>query len=843
MKFCFGALAVAWVALASAQPTFKHPDRVRYDGHCFTIDGKDLVLFSGAFHYFRCPKEMWRERFRKIKEAGFNAVETYVAWNWSEQQKPSGLHDDSHIKLQDLDEFLKMAEDEFGLYTIVRPGPYICAEWASGGYPNWLPAFKPANPKRAMWYRSDDPVFEQWSHHWFDAVAKVVVKHQLTHKKKGDHGVILWQVENEYGDDKPNDDMKRNYVKDLMECSLRDGIDIPIFTCWTSATRFPKGDPILSQAYDNPNEYPRWNIEDAVNRIRDQHNAEPWAPKMVTEFQGGWFGQVGGLAASEQDGIDDRQINALTLWSMANGMTGLNYYMLFGGTNFGDWAGEGITTSYDYYAPLREWGGTGTKYRAVKAIGKMLATYGPDLARADSPSGSAVTAGSLEWITRIGKSGATYLFYWNRNRTEPAYVDPGNGKNLTLPPFGANVFRYVKSPTDGAWIVVPDKPTPSPTVPPIRLKSVEVASLLPTGWKSAPTSPNTLRLGVYDSRFVTYRSTPPKGKYLWLRTAESELVPEVAPSATGAQQGSVWTGDGKPKEFVMFNPGWPNGGSGMEKPHGITEARLFDHIPTSDGIGGWKMKMLTDQHDRSWTAVGVDTSDWTNGVNNDLFLPHTTGVLRTELNLTKDPAPDTLLNCGGVDDEGWFYVNGQLVGEVHTYDEPVSLKVAKYLHKGKNEIAIVIQNNEGAGGLTGSVTVEQPLPASTYAHFDWTDKYKAEPAVTWGLDSAATLPVNEHPKLEGPRPAGSAHLVKSILKFDRPDSKYAWQMVLQAGGDGFLTLNGHPLGRYWEVGPQRGFFLPGCWLKDHNELELTVVPGHFGDRIKAAELRTLSWEE
>ena len=81
-------------AFAQDSPVkFSHPDRIRYDGQCFTIEGKDTFIFSGAFHYFRCPKPLWQERFRKIKEAGFNAVETYVAWNWHEREMPAGLDD------------------------------------------------------------------------------------------------------------------------------------------------------------------------------------------------------------------------------------------------------------------------------------------------------------------------------------------------------------------------------------------------------------------------------------------------------------------------------------------------------------------------------------------------------------------------------------------------------------------------------------------------------------------------------------------------------------------------------------------------------------------------------
>src|SRR5262245_41178010 len=93
--------------------------RIKYDGQCVTIDGKDVTIFSGSFHYFRCPKELWRDRFAKIKEAGFNAVDTYVAWNWHEPQMPAGLDDFSKVDLAELKDWMRMAHEEFGLYTLV----------------------------------------------------------------------------------------------------------------------------------------------------------------------------------------------------------------------------------------------------------------------------------------------------------------------------------------------------------------------------------------------------------------------------------------------------------------------------------------------------------------------------------------------------------------------------------------------------------------------------------------------------------------------------------------------------------------------------------------------------
>ena len=97
------------------QKKFLNPNRIRYDGSCMTIDGKDVFIYSAAFHYFRCPEELWRDRFRDIKAAGFNTVETYVPWNWHERIMPASPEDNTHFDFADLKRWLKMAQEEFGL--------------------------------------------------------------------------------------------------------------------------------------------------------------------------------------------------------------------------------------------------------------------------------------------------------------------------------------------------------------------------------------------------------------------------------------------------------------------------------------------------------------------------------------------------------------------------------------------------------------------------------------------------------------------------------------------------------------------------------------------------------
>src|SRR3954468_1685039 len=148
-----------FIAICTAT-TFAAAPRISYDRQCLTIDGRDTFVYSGAFHYFRCPRELWRDRFARMKSAGLNTVETYVAWNWHEPQMPASLDDYSKLDLTDLDDWLTMATDEFGLNVILRPGPYICAEWDGGGYPQWLLTKRPADfPKERMWLRGDDKIY------------------------------------------------------------------------------------------------------------------------------------------------------------------------------------------------------------------------------------------------------------------------------------------------------------------------------------------------------------------------------------------------------------------------------------------------------------------------------------------------------------------------------------------------------------------------------------------------------------------------------------------------------------------------------------------------------------
>ena len=340
LRLCGFVLALAGglasIAFAAdATPSQNSSSRISYDNQCFTIDGKDTFLYSGAFHYFRCPKPLWADRFQKLKDAGFNCVETYVAWNWHEQQPPANPDDFSKLDMTDFTDWLDMAINRFGFYVILRPGPYICAEWDGGGYPQWLVTKHPADARKD-WYRSDDPAYLAWCKHWFTAAAKAAAPFQITHMPAGKPGVILWQIENEYNYAAFPAETKLHQLQALAHDSRDAGIDVPLITCMTNDPLYRQDPYLLQNVIECRNSYPRFDPKSEERDLMVLKNYQPDKPRMITELQGGWFSDVG-HQLSEDMGYTPQHITHVTLVAWANGFTGSNYYMAFGGTNIGDW--------------------------------------------------------------------------------------------------------------------------------------------------------------------------------------------------------------------------------------------------------------------------------------------------------------------------------------------------------------------------------------------------------------------------------------------------------------------------------------------------------------------------
>jgi len=845
---------------------FSHPDRIRYDSQCFTIEGKDTFIFSGAFHYFRCPKELWNDRFDKIKAAGFNAVETYVAWNAQEPTMPASVDDYSKVDLKDLDDWLTMAEAH-GLYVILRPGPYICAEWDCGGFPQWLITKRPADYK-GFWLRSDEPTFVAWSKHWYHAVDQIAVKHQLSHRAPGTFGIILYQLENEYGGNQP-DAVEVRYLHALGQQTIDDGIDIPLFTCWTGVVRGSR-DPILRQVYDSCNFYPRFGVTGIASGIDKLQKQQPDAPLQTTELQGGWFsnpGNAGSLSKSWTDVINDlspAQIQNLTLYAIEKGDRVTNYYMLFGGTNFGDMAPSGITTSYDYSCPIRELGCVDEKYQRVAAIGAMLKEHGEQLARAVPILCETTVDQPGVTVAARFADGYAYLFFRTNQHKESrkgtATIkltgDPEHGLKFIdfhtefrvdyeLEPFGSKIYRIglvnegLGKP--GEWLPKPVAEIKRPTndLPtPIKLtQALTKADHGPTQWQPLKDGQTLEQMGIYDRRFVFYRTHVNGGDAA--KPPVPPILNIVAPSRdnlftfVNGQMDPALTHPGGHKttklaagdntlDILYENVGQPNGGTGMEQMSGITK---IEKLITEGTVTNWRMmkiirptgrfrperlkEIAEDFKDADWTRIKIETDDDANQLANE----NEDAVFRGSVNLTADQLKTGDLNVQltRMDDEGWVFINGKKVGEGHVWDSTFTFPAAG-LHEGTNTIAVVIHNTGGRGGL-GVVKLLTPDKDLTGLPIEIGTESTGFSQQWWKTDldeTGWTIAAIDQPA------ASAQQLNWSRMKFELPETKKGiwvpWVARLNTTGNGFLYLNGHPLGRYWQVGPQHDFFLPECWL-------------------------------
>ncbi|KOP67351.1 beta-galactosidase [Bacillus sp. FJAT-18019] len=327
-----------------------------FSGSTFYYNDQPVTIISGAIHYFRVVPEYWRDRLIKLKACGLNTVETYVPWNLHEPQKGEFCFEG----IADIVRFIEIAA-ELELYVIVRPSPYICAEWEFGGLPYWL--------------LSDSDMRLRCYHQPFldhvDAYYDVLLPKLKSLLCTEGGPIIALQIENEYGS-YGND---KRYLNHLKESMISRGMDVLLFTSDGPEDAMLQGgmvpDVLATVNFGS-------RTKEAFDKLLEY---QPDAPVMCMEYWNGWFDHWG-----EEHHTRSAEDAAHVLDEILSLNGSVNFYMFHGGTNFGFYNGanahsldayEPTITSYDYDSPLNESGEPTEKYFAVREVISKYVDLGP----------------------------------------------------------------------------------------------------------------------------------------------------------------------------------------------------------------------------------------------------------------------------------------------------------------------------------------------------------------------------------------------------------------------------------------------------------------------------------
>jgi beta-galactosidase len=374
----------------------------------FLLDARPYRVISGAIHYFRVHPAHWRDRIAKARQMGLNTIETYVAWN---EHSPDRDTFDTSDRL-DLARFLTIVHEE-GMHAIVRPGPYICAEWDNGGLPAWL--FRDGD----VGIRTLEPRYMDAAGAYLRRVYDIVAPLQI------DRGgpVILVQIENEYGAYGADS----AYLRELVQIARDSGITVPL-------TSIDQPTDEMLAAGSIPGLLKTGSFGSRVDeRLATLRAHQPEGPLMCAEFWDGWFDHWGAHHHTTSASDSAAELDALLTAGAS-----VNIYMFHGGTNFGFTNGandKGVyqptVTSYDYDAPLDEAGHPTAKYFAFRDV---IARHSPagSLARAPeaapaAPSFEVALTDAIDIMDALDRLGS-----WTESERIPTLDDLEQYRGLAV---------------------------------------------------------------------------------------------------------------------------------------------------------------------------------------------------------------------------------------------------------------------------------------------------------------------------------------------------------------------------------------------------------------------------
>ncbi len=706
---------------------------IDFDGRGFRIRGKRTFLCSGSLHYSRVPRALWRDRLLRMKRAGFNTVQTYAFWNFHEPQE--GRWDFSGDK--DLDAFLKLVK-AMGMYAVVRPGPYVCAEWDSGGFPVWL-RFKPG-----LRVREDNGPFLEAVDRWYEKVIPIIAANQI-HRGGA---VILVQLENEHpqgwGRDMPN-----AYFRHLRDKAVSLGLEVPYFFSG------------LHHGFDPAGNH-SWDSKGRTN---------PW---YSTEFWPGWYDLYGPLDPARQQSIERG------VWKiLAYGGNGYNFYMLHGGTNFAAWNDDEVTYSYDYGGAIGQAGDVRPIYYGFKRANLFARSFADVLensVNADAEYQNAAPDPNVRVTARKSPAG-TILFLDNRGkdtvRTQikdksgaiistasngPLWIAPGEivpivisyqlAPGVTLENAAGRILGIARQ---GRTItVVLYGPANRPMAVSLAAQSGGGSFvLIPSAGQP---SQSLHRLGPWKIRLLAV--TQEMADRTWFVEAGGKTYVVCGPEYVGDVERTKDRRLRVRTEQPFLRGIDPNGSilayGPDDAPQRLTwTARAFARKPDFDvpALSAWQVRRadaeaLPSCDDASWKASETPLPMGADGDYGAYAWYRTT--------LRSPKAGTFALNFSDAGDWITVFVNGRRVGSSpirQRFQKPVPRSVNVPLQAGENVIAVLAAHygrhklfsylgplgTIDAKGLAGPVTLAQE-PAHSVALTRW--RWKADP---WGEDSAAQM--------------------------------------------------------------------------------------------------------
>ena len=360
---------------------------VNFDGRGFIIHGKRTYIVAGELQYPRTPRAMWRERLLRIKRAGYNTVQTYAFWNYHEPVE--GQFDFSGEK--DLNAYLQLIHS-LGLYAIVRMGPYVNAEWDTGGLPVWLrfkPGLRPMSDND-QFYRALDP--------YFNKLVPILVANQINHGGP----ILMIQLENEHvlpGGVGGGTDLPDAYYKWYYKKMRYMGLQVPLFFSGLNHSDDPAGDAPFDTS----------------------RRTSPW---YSTEFWTGWVGVYG------VDPARAKKLERATWKVIAYGGAGYTHYTMAGGTDFDTWNNNEQAASYDFGSPIGQAGDLRVSYYYCKRAAMFATSFAPLLSNSlaqEGSDGAKPTNSAIQITNRQGPAGEA-LFLNNPTPTPvPTQIKIGGG--------------------------------------------------------------------------------------------------------------------------------------------------------------------------------------------------------------------------------------------------------------------------------------------------------------------------------------------------------------------------------------------------------------------------------